>query len=435
MWPSRREVDHHLASTTTGDRLRGCGHGSARATGELQGCTRSARSGRSGTRTRYRRPRRCSSTTRSSSVSSSAPDAPRARERGHPRRQRTGLGQADRLTGPQWHITSSKPSRPHRPRPSGSATSSVRSCSRRARGHRGGAPVLRAPRRLEPAVVPRRDDEIARPRTVDDELREHIAFAQAQVRTFAELQRGTLTDFEQETLPGVVARAPPRPGRRGRLLLARRPVSDARLVDHDRGRAEGRRRPARRRCAPPRQGEGIHPPQLYAMAHLGRGRGLLRSAECRRWRRSPSGSRRSTPVDMIVGAGNAYVAEAKRQLFGDVGIDLLAGPTEILVIADETRRPASSWRPTCSARPSTGRPRPPSSSPTSRISARRSSREVERWLATTGRPREVAGEAWRDHGEVVVCADDDEVVAVSRRLRARAPRGPDPRSGLVPRAR
>ena len=62
------------------------------------------------------------------------------------------------------------------------------------------------------------------------------------------------------------------------------------------------------------------------------------------------------PVDMLVGAGNAYVAEAKRQLFGRVGIDLLAGPTEILVIADEHRRPASSSPPTCSARPSTARP-------------------------------------------------------------------------------
>ena len=63
------------------------------------------------------------------------------------------------------------------------------------------------------------------------------------------------------------------------------------------------------------------------------------------------------PVDMIVGAGNAYVAEAKRQLFGRVGIDLLAGPTEILVLADETAPIRSSWRPTCSGRRSTAPPR------------------------------------------------------------------------------
>ena len=66
-----------------------------------------------------------------------------------------------------------------------------------------------------------------------------------------------------------------------------------------------------------------------------------------------------TAVDMIVGAGNAYVAEAKRQLFGTVGIDLLAGPTEIAVIADETADPRARRRSTSSARPSTARPRRP----------------------------------------------------------------------------
>ena len=61
---------------------------------------------------------------------------------------------------------------------------------------------------------------------------------------------------------------------------------------------------------------------------------------------------------MLVGAGNAYVAEAKRQLFGTVGIDLLAGPTEVAVIADDIGRPGAASRPTCSARPSTARRRP-----------------------------------------------------------------------------
>ena len=92
-------------------------------------------------------------------------------------------------------------------------------------------------------------------------------------------------------------------------------------------------------CAPPQRGGGHLPSLVYATA-ICRGRPRSsRSAACRRWRRWRSGSAGSTPVDMIVGAGNAYVAEAKRQLYGRVGIDLLAGPSEIAVIADETADP------------------------------------------------------------------------------------------------
>ena len=102
--------------------------------------------------------------------------------------------------------------------------------------------------------------------------------------------------------------------------------------------------------APPRDGGGIHPAMLHAMASSGADR-ILCLGGVQALAAMAFGLDELEPVDMIVGAGNAYVAEAKRQLFGRVGIDLLAGPTEILVIADATadaaprrRRPARSGR-------------------------------------------------------------------------------------------
>ena len=151
------------------------------------------------------------------------------------------------------------------------------------------------------------------------------------------------------------ARPPPRPGRRGRLLRpgGRYPMLASSFMTVVVPKVAGVERVVA--CAPPRAGGGIHPPMLYAMAPRAPTRSSA-SAACRRSRRSPSGSRAS-PVDMIVGAGNAYVAEAKRQLFGEVGIDLLAGPDRDRS-SSPTRPPTrSSSPPTCSARPSTGRRR------------------------------------------------------------------------------
>jgi sulfopropanediol 3-dehydrogenase len=119
----------------------------------------------------------------------------------------------------------------------------------------------------------------------------------------------------------------------------------------------------------------------------------------------------SEPVDMVVGAGNAYVAEAKRQLFGRVGIDLLAGPTEIMTIADDTADPA------VVAADLLGQAEHGPTSPailvtTSEELARETVREVERWLETWP-TADVAGVAWRDFGAIIVCSDDEEMVAVS----------------------
>jgi sulfopropanediol 3-dehydrogenase len=117
------------------------------------------------------------------------------------------------------------------------------------------------------------------------------------------------------------------------------------------------------------------------------------------------------PVDMLVGAGNAYVAEAKRQLFGRVGIDLLAGPTEILVIAD------SHADPHLVAADLLGQAEHGPTSPAGLIAigedvGRAVIAEVEALLETWP-TADVAGEAWREHGWVAVAQDDDEAIAIS----------------------
>ena len=167
---------------------------------------------------------------------------------------------------------------------------------------------------------------------------EHIAFAQDQIRGFAQAQRATLTDLEIETLPGVTLGHRHIPVRRVGAYVpgGRYPMLASSFMTRScpRSPASNRSSPARRRSG----GGGIHPAMLYAMRDLRR-------------RRSPVSRRRpgargdglrhrgSRPVDMLVGAGNAYVAEAKRQLFGRVGIDLLAGPTEIARDRRRVRRP------------------------------------------------------------------------------------------------
>ena len=109
-------------------------------------------------------------------------------------------------------------------------------------------------------------------------------------------------------------------------------------------------------CAPPHARAGIHPAMLHAIATSGADH-ILCLGGVQALAAMAFGIEDLEPVDMIVGAGNAYVAEAKRQLFGRVGIDLLAGPTEIA--SSPTTPPTPNWSPpTCSARPSTGPPRP-----------------------------------------------------------------------------
>lgn len=259
--------------------------------------------------------------------------------------------------------------------------------------------------RVGPEEIQRATDQL------DPELRRHIDFAGEQIRRFARLERETMYDLEVETMPGVVlghhhvpvdsvgSYSP------GGLY----PLIASSLMTIVVPKAAGVRRVVA--VAPPRNGIGIHPPQLYAMASSGADeifcvggvQGLAAMA---------FGFEGSEPVDMIVGAGNAYVAEAKRQLFGTVGIDLLAGPTEVAVIADGTADPR------IVAADLLGQAEHGPTSPAILITTDRAFgeaviREVQAWLDGDWPTTPIASVAWRDYGTVVLCASDDEMVTVS----------------------
>jgi sulfopropanediol 3-dehydrogenase len=245
---------------------------------------------------------------------------------------------------------------------------------------------------------------------LDEDLREHIAFAQRQVRAFAGAQRETLRDLEIETLPGVTLghrHIPVRsvgayvPGGRYPMLASSFMtiiVPKVAGVDHVTA------------CAPPQHGGGVHPAMLYAMATSGADT-ILALGGVQALAAMAFGIEGLPAADMIVGAGNAYVAEAKRQLFGEVGIDLLAGPTEIAIIADDSADP------TIVAADLLGQAEHGPTSPAVLITPSRDLgqavlSEIDELLATWP-TREVAGAAWAAHGQVAVVDDLDAAIALS----------------------
>src|SRR6056297_2282239 len=161
-----------------------------------------------------------------------------------------------------------------------------------------------------------------------------IRFAQDQIRRFAEAQRASMTDIEVETLPGVILGHKNIPvqsvgcyvpgGKFPMVASAHMSVLTASVAGVPRIVAS----------APPR--DGAPHPAIIAAMHLGGAHEIYVLGGMQAIGAMALGTSTIDPVDMIVGPGNAFVAEAKRQLFGRVGIDLLAGPTETLVIADDT---------------------------------------------------------------------------------------------------
>jgi sulfopropanediol 3-dehydrogenase len=251
---------------------------------------------------------------------------------------------------------------------------------------------------------------------VDEELKGHIEFAKEQVRNFARLQKETLVDFEKETLPGVVL------GQKQIPVNAvgsyspggRYPMFGSSIMTVAVPKVAGVKRVVA--VAPPRKGDdarpyGIYEPMLYTMASCGADQ-ILCIGGVQALAAISFGTEEIEPVDMIVGAGNAYVAEAKRQLFGQVGIDLLAGPTEIAIIADETADPH------LLAADLLGQAEHGPTSPAVLITSSpevgdETLREVDRWIGGDWPTKDVAGEAWRNLGEVILCESDEEMVKVS----------------------
>jgi sulfopropanediol 3-dehydrogenase len=167
-------------------------------------------------------------------------------------------------------------------------------------------------------------------------------------------------------------------------------------------------------CTPPNQG-GPHPETIAAM-HLGGADEICVLGGVQAVAAMGVGTETFSPVDMLVGPGNAYVAEAKRQLYGKVGIDLFAGPTEILVIADDSGD-AEMCATDLLGQAEHGPTSPAILLTTSEKLARDTIAEVERQLAVL-KTADVAGIAWRDYGEVILCADEDEMIAEADRIAA-----------------
>jgi len=260
--------------------------------------------------------------------------------------------------------------------------------------------------RLTPAEIERAMSQVAK-RDLDD-----IRFAQAQVRNFAEKQKAALKDVEVETLPGVVLGHKNIPvnavgcyvpgGRYPMVASAHMSIVTARVAGVKRIIA----------CAPPFKG-GAHPAIVAAM-QLGGADEIYVLGGVQAVGAMALGTATIAPVDMIVGPGNAFVAEAKRQLFGRVGIDLLAGPTETMIIADETVD-AEICATDLLGQAEHGPTSPAFLLTTSERLARATMAEVDR-LLTILPTADVAGQAWRDCGEVIVCDDEAELVREADRI-------------------
>jgi sulfopropanediol 3-dehydrogenase len=241
---------------------------------------------------------------------------------------------------------------------------------------------------------------------------EDIKFAQAQVRNFAKVQRDSMKDVEAETLPGVVLGHRHIPvnaigcyvpgGRYPMVASAHMSIVTAKVAGVKRIIA----------CAPPFKG-GPHPAIVAAM-HFGGADQIYVLGGVQAVAAMALGTDTIEPVDMIVGPGNAYVAEAKRQLYGRVGIDLLAGPTETLIIADDSVD-AEMCATDLLGQAEHGPTSPAVLITNSEKLARETMREVER-LLTILPTADAAGQAWKDYGEVIVCDDEAEMIKEANRI-------------------
>lgn len=241
---------------------------------------------------------------------------------------------------------------------------------------------------------------------------EDIRFAQTQVRNFAEHQKASMHDIEVETLPGIVLGHKNLPvnsvgcyvpgGKYPLLASAHMSVITAKVAGV----------PRIITCAPPYQGKLA--PAIVAAQHLAGADVIYCLGGVQAVGAMALGTDSITGVDMLVGPGNAYVAEAKRQLYGKVGIDLFAGPTETLVIADD------SVDGELCATDLLGQAEHGPNSPAILLTnseklARDTMAEIER-LLTILPTAAVAAQAWRDYGEVIVCDSIDEMVTEADRI-------------------
>jgi sulfopropanediol 3-dehydrogenase len=243
--------------------------------------------------------------------------------------------------------------------------------------------------------------------TIDD-----IKFAQTQIRKFAEIQLASLQDVEVETFPGVTLGHKNIPvnsvgcyipgGKYPMVASAHMSVLTAKVAGVKRVIA----------CAPPHSGSPND--AIVTAMHLAGADEIYCLGGIQAVGAMALGTETISSVDMLVGPGNAFVAEAKRQLYGRVGIDLFAGPTETLVIADD------SCDGEMAATDLLGQAEHGTNSPailltTSEKLVADTQKEIERQLKTLA-TADVAGQAWRDYGQIILCDSDEEMLAEADRI-------------------
>ncbi len=247
---------------------------------------------------------------------------------------------------------------------------------------------------------------------VSQKLKDDIAFAHDNVRRFAEVQKSTMSEVELEIVPGMIAGQKAIPvraagcyvpgGRYSHIASAIMTVTTAKVAGCAHITA----------CSPPRPEVGINPAIVYA-ADLCGADSILAMGGVQGVAAMTFGLFKLPPADILVGPGNQFVAEAKRNLFGRVGIDMIAGPTDSLILADETADPFIVA--------------------TDLVSQAEHGYNSPVWLVTDNRQlaekvmalvpdliadlpelnRSNAEAAWRDYAEVIVCADREEMAACS----------------------
>ena len=261
-------------------------------------------------------------------------------------------------------------------------------------------------------IVVSDDDIAALTRDIEPSVRRDIEFATARVRRFADAQRASIHEFATELSPGLIAGQRLVPvnvagcyvptGRYAHIASAYMSIATAKAAGV----------PTVIACSTPHAGKGIHPHVLYAMKVAGADV-VMTLGGVQAIATLAYGLFTGKPADIVVGPGNKFVAEAKRMLFGKVGIDVFAGPSEIAIIADETADPA------IVASDLVGQAEHGHESPawlftTSRVLAHdviaRLPLLIDRLPRTA---RDAAGAAWRDYGEVVLCASREEAARVS----------------------
>lgn len=248
--------------------------------------------------------------------------------------------------------------------------------------------------------------------SIPEEVKHDIAFAQDNIKKFAEAQRDSMKDIHVEVMPGVFLGHKNIPvesvgcyipgGRYPMIASAHMSILTAKVAGVERVIA----------CTPPINGE-IPKTTVYAMHKAGADEIYILGG-IQAMGSMAIGTETIQPVDMIVGPGNAFVAETKRQVFGRVGIDLLAGPTETLVIADETSEPEMIATDIL-GQGEHGPTSPGAIISTSEEVAKEAMKEIERQLETLP-TADVARESWNNYGQVIVVENDEEAVKEANKL-------------------